>query len=83
MKKLISEFYFDKAKYMVSDALGNQIILEIDYQNKKFKIAESNTVDREIRLLKMQVSSAAYKLFEKKHKVNFSDRIEVWVTMLL
>lgn len=69
MKKIVTKFYFDKAKYLVGDDFGNKAFLKIDYKNRKFVISKTNS------LFKQKVALVAKKLIIKKHNVNFSDRI--------
>lgn len=71
MKKVITKFYFDRAKYLVGDDLGNEAFLKIDYKNSRFLISKTNP------LFKQKVALAAQRLIVKKHNVNFSDRIEI------
>lgn len=69
--KLITKFYFDKAKYLVGDDMGNDAHLKIDYKNSRFVVSKTDP------LFRQKVSLVAKSLIAKKHNVNFSDRIEI------
>lgn len=57
----IKEFYLDVAKYKAIDDLGNEIPVEIDYWNNRYKVSGKNP-DLEIY---------AKKLLKNKHRINF------------
>ncbi|MBI5358832.1 hypothetical protein HZB69_04375 [Candidatus Amesbacteria bacterium] len=71
MQKIITKFYFDRAKYLIGDDFGNEAILKIDYKNSRFTISKTNP------LFKQKVTLVAKRLIVKKHNINFSDRIEI------
>lgn len=65
MKTKITEFYLDKAKYKAVDENGNQISVEINYWDNKFALSCKNE----------SLEKFARKLLNKKHKVNFVDKM--------
>ena len=73
MKKVITKFYFDHAKYLVGDDVGNEAFLKIDYKNSKYRILPIKVTSA----FKEKVAFVAKKLIIKKHNINFSDRIEI------
>lgn len=71
MKKIVTKFYFDKAKYLVGDDFGNEAFLKIDYKNSRFTISKTDSFFRQ------KVALVARQLIARKHNVNFSDRIMI------
>jgi len=76
MKKIITKFYFDRAKYRVGDDFGNEVFVEIDYKNRRFVISEIIVIQNAFEF-KQKVVFMAQQLIAKKHNINFSDRIEI------
>ncbi|MEK7163876.1 MAG: hypothetical protein AAB768_01890 [Patescibacteria group bacterium] len=72
MSKNITKFYFDKAKYLVGDALGNEFFLEVDYKNGKFKLSGKLPNPQ-----KTNIETFALDLIKRKHGINFSDKINL------
>ncbi|HBC72444.1 TPA: hypothetical protein DCZ90_01345 [Candidatus Amesbacteria bacterium] len=74
----IKHFYFDRAKYRVSDGRGNEIFMEIDYKNGKFELPVVNFGERKgMQELKRAVGKLAAGLIKRKRNVNFSAKIGV------
>jgi len=73
----INGFYFDKAKYRLSDSAGNEIFLAIDYQHGEFELIEVIKAGRGMGGLKKQAATVARGLIERKRNVNFSGKIAV------
>lgn len=72
MKKVITKFYFDQARYLIGDDFGHKVFMEIDYKKGGYKLS-GQMPDQ----LKMQIDIVATNLIKKKQNVNFSDRIEI------
>lgn len=73
----ISRFYFDKAKYRLTDALGNEVLMAIDYKNARFRLREVTVFDKEnMAKLRSRVNRIATDLIRRKHDVNFSGTIK-------
>lgn len=78
MKKVITKFYFDKAKYHVGDGRGNEVFMVINYKNGRFKLTKLAVADRpSMRSFITKVNIVAVGLIKKKQNINFSDRIEI------
>lgn len=71
--KHITGFYFGYARYRLEDGQGDVVLLEIDYQNNKFKIVpKSRLVNHKFR---REAGKVAINLLGKKHGNNFVDRL--------
>lgn len=72
--KSIKSFYFQNAKYLVSDEVGNSLVMIMDYKGNSFTIEMVLGNSDE---LKSEAEEVARKLLLKKHSVNFVERLEV------
>lgn len=72
---MVKTFLFNKAQYRVGDEKGNQILLKIDYWNNSFEIETLKNGKSGFLFLKKEGKRIAKDLLNKKHKVNFSDRV--------
>lgn len=72
MKKVITKFYFDHARYLVGDGVGADVYLDINYRIGDFHIIGDPSRD-----LKNQLENIGHDLVSRKHGVNFSDKINV------
>jgi hypothetical protein len=72
MKKVITKFYFDHARYLVGDGVGEDIYLDVNYKIGNFEIVGKPSAD-----LKIQLEHIGHDLVNRKHGVNFSDKIEI------
>ena len=72
MKKVITKFYFDKAKYLVGDYLGIEVFLKVDYKNGKFRLSQELPEPQNT-----QVKIYAQDMIKRKHGLNFSDNIKI------
>ncbi len=66
----ITKFYFVKATYLLGDDWGNEVKMSVDYQNNKFRLCGTG--------LKKEAAVVATNLLQRKHGVNFADKIEVY-----
>ncbi len=73
MKK-IKGFYFQNAKYLVTDEEGDSLFMVMNYKDNSFKL---ETISGENVELKNETESVALKLLAKKHGVNFVSRLEI------
>lgn len=67
--KYIKEYYLDVARYKAVNYSGETIWLEIDYWNNNFKISSKNKI----------LENLAKRLLKDKHKVNFSQKLNIAV----
>ncbi|MEK7188617.1 MAG: hypothetical protein AAB685_02070, partial [Patescibacteria group bacterium] len=75
---MINKFYFDRARYLVADVIGNEIIMAIDYKHARFRLIKLRLIEsRAMQQLKVQAAVLAKDLINRKHNVNFSDTIRV------
>lgn len=58
--QIITDFYFQKATYLIRDKYGNELVLKNNYEDKEFKI---------IRKL---IKNKSFKKLERKNGVNFA-----------
>lgn len=72
MKKVITKFYFDHARYLASDGVGENIYLDINYREGNFQIIGDPSKD-----LKTQLEYLGKDFISRKHGVNFSDKINL------
>lgn len=70
--KVIKEFRFDKAAYIVGDGNGERVRLQINYKENNFKI-DKNGSDI-ARDLEEEMVDIAKDLLKRKHAINFADR---------
>jgi len=70
MKKVITRFYLDQARYLVGDNVGEDVYLDVDYRIGNFEIIGKPSSD-----LKIQIENIGHDLVSRKHGVNFSDKI--------
>ncbi|OGM74828.1 hypothetical protein A2382_03370 [Candidatus Woesebacteria bacterium RIFOXYB1_FULL_38_16] len=70
--KYINEFYFEKARYRISDGKNNVFFLDVDYKNNCF----STTFIKSVALgnMKSEVEKIARDLLSRKHNVNFVNK---------
>lgn len=61
----ITEFYLDRAKYKAVDAVGNEILVEINYWENSYKLSHSNK----------KLEKTARAMLARKHRVNFVDKL--------
>jgi len=69
----ISKFYFDKARYFLEDDQGNELLLEVNYKNNTFAI-KGDTVAK----VRRSVEDFAKDILERKHGINFADKIKIY-----
>lgn len=74
---VITDYYFQKATYLIRDKYGNEIMLKNDYQAKKFKIVTRKIKTKKFGELKNKVSEVAIDLLERKHSVNFAYKFQI------
>lgn len=74
---MISSFYFQTARYLVSDEFGNEVVLENNYHQKTFKLKTVKKVDANILVLKQKLEKVAVDLLERKHNVNFAYKFQI------
>ena len=71
MKKVITKFYFEHARYLVGDSIGD-VYLDINYRIGNFNIVGNPSGD-----LKIQLENIGNDLVSRKHGVNFSGKINL------
>jgi len=64
-------FTFEKAQYRLSDNNGNDILLEVDYENNKYSNTALMNSNGGYGGLKKEAEKIAKDLLRRKHKVNF------------
>lgn len=67
----ITKFYFQQAKYIAGDDLGNEVVMELDYKNNRYKIrGKGQQLLKETRLV-------AKSLLKRKSGVNLFANIKL------
>jgi len=66
----ITKFEFNLARYIVANEEGSELILEIDYKNKTFKVSVLSGAKEP--LFMNEVERIAKGLIERKHGENFA-----------
>lgn len=69
---IITDYYFQKATYLIRDKHGNELLLKNNYMAKKFKIVPKVIKNSKYETLRSEVSRTAMDLLERKHAVNFA-----------
>jgi hypothetical protein len=77
MKSLnrVKEFIFDRASYNLSDGGLMNVSLRMDYKNNKYAICDNN--GKMTKEFKEEVDKIARNLLQRKHGVNFVDRLKM------
>ncbi len=66
--RYIKQFVFDDASYYVSDGLGSEVLLKINYKDNTYVI--ENKGGRMRGVFKREVGEVAIGLLQRKHGVN-------------
>ncbi|EKD62417.1 MAG: hypothetical protein ACD_52C00175G0002 [uncultured bacterium] len=72
MANQIKTFYFKRAEYFVGDANGSEILLKIDYKNKKYELENKG---KKNGILVREAKKIGKSLIKRKHGMNFVDRV--------
>ena len=65
----IDKFYLQKAEYLLGDESGSEVVMKINYAAGKFRLVGKQSE------LKKRVALIAQDLIDRKHGVNFSDKL--------
>ena len=71
--KNIQEFIFGVAYYHINSRSGDTVILRVDYQNNTYSL--KNKSEPFSQKFQQEVSEIAKDLLERKHGVNFAERV--------
>lgn len=72
--KNITNLYFNKASYFISDNSGNKIVMNINYFKNKFNLEIKLKKNDNISLLEAEVKDLATDLLTRKSGINFAEQ---------
>ena len=68
--KHIKSFKFDYARYNLSDGLGDDVVLQVNYKDNNYVVkSKSKSKNRKFRT---EIDQIASELLRKKHAVDFA-----------
>lgn len=68
--KTIKQFYFGRADYRLGDGNGNEILMVLNYLDKKFRIETLKQNGKGLVKLKQEAKRVANDLLKRKSNIN-------------
>lgn len=75
---MIKSFYFQSAKYLISDEFGNQLLLENNYRDRSYRMVILRKKTSAIVKLQQRLNWVATDLLSRKHGVNFAYKFKLY-----